>query len=182
MVAASARRVERGPVPEWVGPAEAVEGEPAGSAVPSTDAVNGVIDQLLDTRVFIGHRRAERFVRRVRRTVSPSGVEHAAEVSIEYDPAYQQIRLHHARVLRAGTWLDVLPSASERFFEREVGLERRIVRGLLTWHLILPDIRTGDVVDVAYTLSGHPSLWGDEHATYLPLGNTVPTLDLTPPI
>ncbi|MBX3586716.1 MAG: DUF3857 domain-containing protein [Ramlibacter sp.] len=74
--------------------------------------------------------------------------------SIEFDPAYQRLKLHTLRLVRAGTVIDKLATARISFLQRELGLERGVYSGQISASLLIDDVRVGDVFEVAYTIEG----------------------------
>jgi len=90
----------------------------------------------------------ERYVERV---LNQEGVESAAQVSIEIDPEREQVLLHQIRVYRGGRFIDKLASSRRTLLNRESELEDGLINGRVTLHVLLKDIRVGDVLDYSYT-------------------------------
>jgi hypothetical protein len=59
-----------------------------------------------------------RYYRYVSRALNAKGVESAANLGIDFDPAWQKVQLHYVRVLRAGKAIDKLPGARVEVIRR----------------------------------------------------------------
>ncbi|MFT4254805.1 MAG: DUF3857 domain-containing protein [Caulobacter sp.] len=116
---------------------------------------------LSDSQVDIRGGRIDWLSRVISEVVSADGLQATGQISIDLDPTYQRLDIHFVRVLRGGETREVdLPQVLS-VFRRERDLERAMYDGRLTAHLVVPDVRVGDVVDFAYTLGGaHPALKG----------------------
>lgn len=142
-----------GPVSNWVdlqdppGPSEDLESE------------GGYRALFHDEQVYEGVSRHARFSRRVFLLESLEGARIFDGFSTDFDPSWQRVTLHWARILRAGKVLNRLDPAKIRLLSREDRLEEGQIDGWRTIHLVLEDLRPGDVLDYAWTIEGtHPAL------------------------
>ena len=91
--------------------------------------------------------------------LTSAGVQSASQIHIDFDPAYETLTLHSVSIRREGKTLDRLDRNSVRVIQRELGLEDFIFTGEKTAVIPVSDVRPGDVLDYAYTLTGNnPSL------------------------
>ena len=136
-----------------------------GPLPPEYDA-GGLRFWLLDDYVdLLGDQRVV-FSRQVREIVSPDGLQPAASFEVDFDPSYQRLVVHHLRVQRAGEVRDLARPEYFEVLRRERDLERARYDGRLTAHVILPDLRIGDVVDACYSVVGkHPLIGSRLSAT-----------------
>ncbi|PNR84461.1 hypothetical protein LA23_04415 [Xanthomonas oryzae pv. oryzae] len=81
-------------------------------------------------------------------------LEEAGQISIDYQPQYQQLELNSLDVWRAGKRIDMRTRAHYAILRRESGLENGLIDGALTLSITLPDRRVGDRVDYGVTISG----------------------------
>lgn len=149
----------KGPVPDWVKSIPLDENAP----VPVQQIRGGVYYLLADrqTRVFGTDR--QQFNRFAVKAVNDKGLEHAASVDIDFDPAYQRLKIHTLSVHRQGRIISQLTTAQIRTLQREKELEALTLDGRLTVSILLQDVRVGDVVEYAYTLQGsRPELRGHQ--------------------
>ncbi len=98
--------------------------------------------------------------------IGPAGVQSGSTVSIDFDPAYEELTIHAIDVVRDGKRLPRLNEEDIQVLHREEDLESAMYDGRRTAHVVLTDVRPGDVVRKRYTLRGaHPAL-ADHFALY----------------
>ncbi|MFC3672121.1 DUF3857 domain-containing protein [Novosphingobium pokkalii] len=132
------------PAESWVLPALApVEPDGAQGA--------GTVDLMIDeqARLIPGGSsvyRANQF-----RIATTQGLDDAA-LQLSWDPSLETLTLHHYRIRRGGTVIDLLGDGSAlSVVRREKNLENAMLDGKLTASLQPDDVRVGDVIEVAYT-------------------------------
>jgi hypothetical protein len=106
---------------------------------------------LVDQQVRLG-KVTEQYFRYVERMVNQSSVDRSAQVSLEIDPRHEKLLVHEVRVLRNGRAIDKLADARRSLLNRESNLDDRLIDGRVTLHLLLQDVRVGDVLDYSYTV------------------------------
>ncbi len=140
-----------GPAPEWT------------TALPHTSATGSgaVFYRLVDTQVRVGHREQERYIHIVKVVNSASGLSAGGSVQVQFNPAYEALTLHHVDIVRAGQRIPVLASTKVNLLQRETRLEQQMYDGRITAVLGIDDLRAGDAVDYAYTVTGsNPAMGG----------------------
>ena len=165
-----ASEIDVSDTPDWV--VRHAAGEPAN--LPETQISNGVYFILLDRQVFIGRDQTHRYLRIVKKVLTPQGVENASEIYIDYDPAYEQLRLHRIDIHRDGRTIGQLQLEKVTAFQRESDLERRLYNGQKTASIILEDTRPGDLIEFAYTISGRNPVFQDRYADTVDAAWSVP--------
>lgn len=90
----------------------------------------------------------------IREINSGTGVQNGSEISISYDPSYQQLVFHKLIIWRNESRINKLDKNKFKIIQKEKELSRFIYSGLHTAYLILDDIRKGDRIEYAYTLKG----------------------------
>lgn len=156
------------PAPAWVSdrPAEQAVAEPA-SGVVSLD--------LTDVQMRIESGVVHAYSRTRLRILGPSGVQIAARMAtFSWNPAQQDLTVHRVAIERDGETIDVLAQQAFEVLRRETGLESDMLTGALTATLQPDDLRVGDVLDVALTLTLRPALPGAREEIVMPLGGGVP--------
>jgi transglutaminase-like putative cysteine protease len=155
------------PVPAWID-----ELVPETSlAVAKQDVRWGLYDLLSDHQV----RGDAHYYRIARKVLSPSGVQNASELELDFDPSWQRLVIHHVDILRDSERIDALEPAAIRVIEKEDESENRIYDGERTALLFLRDVRPGDVIDYAWSLEGANPLLGGRFTDTLDLSSGVPT-------
>ncbi len=138
----------------WVQPLTA----PASADVPSSAGVQYLLlDEQVQTTPARSHYR-----HLVMRVTDAPGLQEAARVSASYNPRHEQLTLHHIRVHRDGLVLQRLARERVLLLRRERELERRMLDGSVDAHVDIDDLRVGDVVDYAYTVTGTHPVFGNE--------------------
>ncbi len=137
--------------PGWV-VADAVPENVPGAAGLRYELVSDQVD--LTGRVPQAYRRLSYTVQRAK------SLEEAGQISIDYQPQYQQLELNSLDVWRAGKRIDMRTQAHYARLRRESGLENGLIDGALTLSITLPDLRVGDRVDYGVTISGSNPVFG----------------------
>lgn len=106
---------------------------------------------LVDQQLRLG-KVTEQYFRYVERMVNQSSVDRAAQVSLEIDPRHEKLLVHEVRVFRDGRAIDKLADARRSLLNRESNLDSGLIDGRVTLHLLLQDVRVGDVLDYSYTI------------------------------
>ena len=120
----------------------------------------GVHYLLSDQQVRVDSASKEVFRHFASRVVGQNGLEQAASLEFGFDPAYQTLTLHSIDVIRNGTVIPKLATATVRVLQREPELESRIFDGRKSANVFLDDVRVGDVVEYAYSLRGSNPVFG----------------------
>lgn len=123
---------------------------------------------LSDTQVDLTGPKQVALSRIVSEVTTQEGLQGAASISLVFDPAYETLIFHHVRVIRDGVTREVDPRRGLELYRRERDLERAMYDGRLTAHVVIPDLRVGDVVDLAHSRIGsHPTFAGRFAAEWL---------------
>lgn len=150
-------------------PAPWVQVQAVPAPAPSESAGRGVQYLLLDEQVQAAAAERASYRHLALRVTAANGLEEASQVSVHFDPAYERLTLHHVRVWRGDRVTERLDPARVRVLQRERELERRILDGSAEAHLVLDDIRVGDIVEHAYTVSGANPVFGSHRFGHLNL-------------
>ena len=145
------------PQPSWVQRIEV----PETFEVPLGQVSGGSYYLLADRQLRYAGSGAENFAHFAVKALDASGVESLANLEIVFDPTYERLTIHKVAVLRAGKWLDKLETASVRTLQREQDLEYRLFDGAVTVSIVLDDVRVGDIVAHAFTVTGSNPVFGD---------------------
>ena len=160
--------VHYGAPPAWVEVDPASEHPPT----PASDVSYGYDYLLLDTQVSM--REQATYVHSVYRVTAEGALQSAARLTLGFDPAYEELTLHHLRVIRAGRTEDRLKTTPVKTIQQERDLDRHMLNGELTALVVLEDIRVGDVIDYAYTRRGWNPAFGGRYFSRISTGWSVP--------
>jgi transglutaminase-like putative cysteine protease len=158
-VEAGARRYTVEPAPAWVQPVELPQpGAAAGDK--SVQSGNGVEYLLVDRQIRADQGSSE-YTRLVMRLVNAAGVEHSSQITLQFDPERDRLSVHSVTVRRGAQVLDELQLGHIEVLQRESSLEQGVLDGALTFHLIMSDVRVGDILEYSFTLERREKAWGD---------------------
>ncbi len=110
----------------------------------------------------------------VREIISEAGIQSAANLTLNFNPSYEQISIHEVTVWRDGKPMNRLDKAAFKIVANEEDLSRFIYNGNYTAYLILNDIRVGDKIEYSYTLTGDNPVFENKFFTSLVLQGTDP--------
>jgi hypothetical protein len=150
-----ARDVVFSPVPEWTLP------PPEAPAVPLRESPTGIVVVLDDEQVQV--ETGTQFSRQILRLTSPDGLAQIGEWQSTFEPAYQTLTLHHVRIHRGETTMDRLDRSRLQVLHREQGAEDGLFDGRLTALLVIDDLRVGDTVDIASSITGRNPVFEDRY-------------------
>ncbi len=151
----SASEVEKAPLPDWVAPAR-VEMDREYDSDTLSDGVRYHHSETQTTTVG-GN---SRYVRVVYELLIAEAVSEHSSLSFSFRPEDQALALHHLTVIRDGERLERLDGQEVRILQREASLERNLYDGRVSAHLLLEDIRVGDIIDYGYSIRGGGEVFG----------------------
>ncbi len=156
-----------GPAPAWVVQA------PGPGQQPNLREVNdGYYLKLFEQEANVA--RDELYQRTIKSIISDGGVQSASNVSISFNPAYEQVTVHQITVWRDGKPIDKLRKDAFKVVANEEDLAMFLYNGSYTAYLILDDIRNGDEIEYSYTISGSNPVFDRKYSKSLPLQGTDP--------
>lgn len=160
-----ANRLATGPVPQWVD-ASAAPQDPS-PTLPAHFANFPSIVEHWNTEIRAAGAQSEQYERRLIRIQQSSALTDAGVLRINYSPDYQSVVIHRVDILRAGRRIPELDLMSFRVAKVEGGLERLLLTGKSAAIGQIPDVRTGDVLDIAYTVRGQNPVFGNHYVANL---------------
>lgn len=155
------------PIPSWVTPA---------SVAPktSTDSFGGHVRyHLFDQQSYVADE-PHHFYRLVKQANNVSGLEAASKLQISFNPAFQKLHVHTANVIRNGKLVYSLKADDIKLFSNEDELQKEMLSGRVSALVLLPGTRTGDVIDMQYSLMGANPIFGKRYSSSFDLGWSVP--------
>ncbi len=109
---------------------------------------------LVDRQRRLTKSNTEKYSRFVQILRSSKGVEDNSTIQITFDPAYETLKIHHLTLTRDGKILDRLKLSDFDLYRLETDRNRLLYNGDLELAYVIPDVRIGDTLDYAYTVSG----------------------------
>jgi transglutaminase-like putative cysteine protease len=158
------------PAPKWI---DRVSVDTT-ATLPAGEARYGTYALLDDHQVNAGAKTTN-YYRRVRKVLSPTGVQNASELAFDFDPTYERLVIHDITVVRDGKRKSVLDAASVRVIEKEDEQRDHLYDGILSAIAFVNDVRPGDILDYSWSTEGANPLLGGRFADTFELTADVPT-------
>lgn len=159
---------EIAPRPEWITVIEPLEGSHAASAE------DGQHYWLTDFQVRLAADQYEYYSHTANAVTARAGLEEAAKITFEFDPADETLILHSVRVRRGDVETEHLGKITIDVARREADLDDGITTGDLTAFLQIPDVRIGDVVITEATWRSQRNVWPGHFSDSFSLEYSVP--------
>ncbi len=146
------------PPAAWVHPADPVQPPPK-----PDDAATHML--LLDQQVHFGAEGQAIYTEAAVRVQNAQGLTAMGNIALPWNPDLGGLIVHKVQIIRDGKTIDMLAKQSFTVLRREKDLEAASLNGVLTAVLQPEDLRVGDVVDLAFTISRKdPALAGHAQA------------------
>jgi len=146
------------------------------SAKVPSDVEDGYIYLAMERQVNIATRTV--YHKSVIKIVTEAGIQNGSQVSVSYDPSYQQMFFHNIRIIRNGQVINKLDLKKIKTVRQETELGRSIYNGTVTAVLFLEDVRKGDRIEYAYSVQGFNPVFKDKYSTFLQTQYGAPIGDL----
>lgn len=131
--------------------------------IPENEIRNGIYHLLVDNQFHLAYGQAHAYHHIVKKVVDEEGVAHASQIFITFNPAFEQLSIHFARIHRGITAINGLDLGNINLLQREQDLERRIYNGRITAAIILEGTLPGDIIEYGYTVSGANPVFGGQY-------------------
>jgi len=157
------------PVPTWVQtvvPSVDPNSRPAQAGTSSTRILD-------DQQTRVGSS-VERYYHYYQRVDNTAGLEDLSQLHFNFEPSYQQLSIHFVRILRSGTTIDALKPSEIKLIQKEEDLDQQLYNGTSAAVIFVNDVRVGDVVEFAYTVTGENPVLGGRFTDTLYLADDEP--------
>lgn len=154
------------PAPTWIKAAE----------VNTTHAAAGRPSSILfdDQEVRLSSKTVDWFYRHVERVDTTAGLESVAQLRFDFEPSYQTLAIHFVRIIRGNQTIEALKPSEIKVIQKEEELDEQLYNGTLEAVAFLNDVRVGDIVDYAYTVTGDNPVFGGRFADRFYLADREP--------
>ena len=116
------------------------------------DAEDGYADLDFEKQISLADQCV--YIRKCVRIISEAGVQNESQVSVTFDPSFQQLTFHSIKIIRGGTAINQLQLSKIKTIQQENELDNFIYNGSLNAVLFLEDVRKGDIIEYSYSLKG----------------------------
>lgn len=127
------------------------------------DIIEGTVVLLYDNQVHVP--KQESFTRLTTKITDNVGVQNASNITINYDPTYQNLNLHKVNIIRDGNVLNKLDVNNFQVMRRELNAESFLYDGSLSAVMNISDVRTGDIIDYSYSIKGFNPIHNNTFST-----------------
>lgn len=87
--------------------------------------------------------------------LNAEGIQALSDIELVYDPSYERLELHRLLIKRDGKIIDKLQESEIKVFQREASMERSLYDGSLSAVINLTDVREGDILEYAFSITGY---------------------------
>ena len=138
--------------PAWV---EAV-------ALPPADTSHPLVLRLADTQFLVADVPVT-YTHHALTINDASTLSDLSQLPIDFIPEYQKLQIHSIRILRGSDALDRTKSASVRFLQRDLGLEKGMYSDVVTTSVLIDDLRVGDTLEYSFSISGQNPVFNGKY-------------------
>lgn len=152
--------IHQSPQPSWV-----THLQPSGKAPNARDITNGYYLALVEEQIHVEQKASFNHI--IREIVSDAGIQNASQISVVFDPAFEQVNFHTVTVWRNGQPQNRLSIPAFKILANETDLSMFLYHGSYNAYLILDDIRKGDRIEFSYTITGANPIFGDKCSRFV---------------
>lgn len=169
---AQSRKPIIGPTPSWV----TINPINYQQTILEKHAVEGLIDLNFEQQVQLQDQCE--YVSRSIKVLSDAGVQNGSEISVYFEPSYQQLIFHSIQIRRGKEIINKLQLSKIKTIQQEQELNDFLYNGSLNSVLILEDVRKGDVIEYSYTLKGFNPIFKNKYTETLSTDFSSPVYQL----
>ncbi len=137
-----------------------------------SEAEDGYIDLTYEKQVSLNENAI--YTKTAVRIISEAGVQNRSELSVSFNPAYQQLAFHSIKVIRGTTVINQLNAAKIKTVHQENDLKKFIYNGSVDAILILEDIRKGDIIECSFTRKGFNPVFNNTYSDEFDMNFSTP--------
>jgi transglutaminase-like putative cysteine protease len=116
----------------------------------------------------------ERYYHYFQRVDNTAGLDDLSQLRFYFEPSYQQLTIHFVRVQRGSTVIDSFEPSEVKMIQEEDELDQQLYNGTNAAVIFVNDIRVGDVIEYAYTISGDNPVLGGRFTDTIYLADSDP--------
>lgn len=141
--------------PAWISVCKPYDKKP-----PARNIQNGYFFALIERQIDV-ERQAD-YHHNIREIVSEAGIQNGSEISVSFEPAYEKLEFHQITVWRNGKAQNRLNAGDFKVLAEEEDFSKFIYQGSYTANYIIPDIRKGDRIEYAFTITGRNPIFNNK--------------------
>lgn len=133
---------------------------------------------LFDQQLDVSAEQQADFTRVVAQINNASGLSDQGKITIDFDPSYQSLQIHHVKIIRDGQVINVLAQVEFEVIRQESELDSGIYNGRKTALLLLEDLQINDTLDYAFTKVGKNPIFNNQVFEVFSLEWVIPVAEL----
>jgi len=145
-------------------------------AAPSGTSSSRLLD---DEQIRVNGSSVERYYHYYVRVENTAGLDDLSQLKFNFEPSYQQLTIHFVRIIRGGSIINGLDPSEVKMIQEEEDLDQQLYNGTSAALIFVNDIRVGDVMEYAYTVTGDNPVLGGRFAENIYVGDTDPIQELS---
>lgn len=130
----------------------------------STAATGSTMLVLDDYEIRVSEKSVERYYHYAQRIETTAGLDELSQLKFYFEPSYQQLIIHSIQIHRGGSIINALEPSEIKTIQEEEELDQQLYNGTFASVVFMNDLRVGDVIDYAYTVSGENPVLGGRFA------------------
>jgi len=155
------------PPPVWARP-DSIDTSRHAVAGATTGSTTMVLD---DYEIRVAQDSVERYYHYALRIETQAGLDNLSQLKFYFEPSYQKLILHFIRIHRGENVTNALKVSEVKTIQEEEELDEQLYNGTFASVVFMNDLRVGDVVDYAYTVSGENPVFGGHFADRIGLAD-----------
>ena len=141
-----------------------------------SEAEDGLLNLRVERQVSLPDQLT--FCRRTIKILSDAGVQNGSEISVNFDPVYEQLTFNSVLITRDGKQIDKLQLSKFKTIQQEKELDRHTYDGSLTALLVLDDVRKDDIIEYSYTIKGFNPIFKGKYASEFDCNYAIPVANI----
>lgn len=122
---------------------------------------------LVDRQSRVSENEHTAYSRYARRLNTSDALEDNADITVDFNPRFQNVVFHRVAVIRDGKELDQLDLDLIELYRVENDRDRLIYNRALQAAVVLQGLKVGDILDYAYSVEGQDPVLGSHFAFYV---------------
>ena len=130
----------------------------------------------IDTQINLTNKNKQTFILVHSKINKSQALDYFGKIDIEFMPDYHEVELHKISIIRDGKEIEKTKILKPKFFQRETELDQGIYNGGITANFIIDDLRTGDEVIYAYSVTGSNPVFNNKFTHSSSWNSSIPIL------
>lgn len=163
------------PLPTWA-KITAVDTAPMPTALQQVLAPLSAYIERWDTSFHVAGGQSQRVERQVVRVQQPAALSELGTLRIAFNPDYQSVQVHTARILRGNVQIDMAPKLEWKVAQVETQLSQMQLTGRSLAIAQVDGLQVGDRLEWAYSISGVNPVFGNAFSAEVAMDAPLPVL------